>query len=165
MELVTNGRAATVTPKIVERTGAPPPPLAARPGFLARVPGTTLFRFDVKPGTDDVATHLTRRVAADPTDARVHVSRVNHHIARKEADLAFGALVDAFYALGARAGGLRARLLAGARDLIGPARAALLEAAVDTGLSPSSRMASCPGSILCRGITGATDIVAAVELR
>lgn len=151
--------------RIVERTGAPPPPVKPSAGFHAGVPGTTLFRFDVQPGTDDVATHLTRRVAADPTDARVHVSRVNHHIARREADLAFGALVDAFYALGPRASGLRARLLTGARDLIGPARASILEAAVDGGLTPSSRMASCRGSILCRGITGATDIVALVPQR
>ena len=67
---------------------------------------------------DSVAGQLARRVAGDPTDARLHVARVNHHIVEDEPDGIFAALVDVFFAFGDSGAGLRARLLDGARRQI-----------------------------------------------
>ncbi|MDO8363194.1 MAG: hypothetical protein Q7V88_09885 [Actinomycetota bacterium] len=123
------------------------------------VPGTSHIHFDPLPSDDDVADQLARRVAQDPTDARLHVARVNHHVVRDEPDRLFAALVDAFFAFGDTGVGLRTRLLNGARRQIGQERAALLEPAVTHGLKPSSSLPVVPGSMLSRGVTGVTNIV------
>jgi hypothetical protein len=123
------------------------------------VPGTGHIHFTALPSDDDLAGQLARRVAGDPTDARLHVARVNHHVVENEPDGIFAALVDAFFAFGASGVGLRARLLDGCRRQIGPDRAAQLAPAVATGLTPSSSLPFCPGSMLGRGVTGITDIV------
>ena len=123
------------------------------------VPGTGHIHFTALPSDDDVAGQLARRVAGDPTDARLHVARVNHHIVEDEPDGIFAALVDVFFAFGDSGAGLRARLLDGARRQIGAQRAALLQPAVAGGLRPKSSLPWCPGSMLSKGVTGSTDIV------
>ncbi|MEI7546665.1 MAG: hypothetical protein WCK21_01200 [Actinomycetota bacterium] len=123
------------------------------------IPGTSHLQFAALPSEDDVADQLARRVAQDPSDARLHVARVNHHVVHDEPDRVYAALVDAFFAFGPTGAGLRSRLLNGARRQIGPARAALLDPYVDTGLSPRSSLPLCPGSMLSNGITGETEIV------
>lgn len=122
------------------------------------VPGTGHIHIEALPSEDDVAVQLARRVMGDPTDARLHVARVNHHFLAEDPDQVFAALVDAFYAFGPDANGLRARLLNGVRRQIGSDRAQRLDAAVRTGLRPSDA-AWCPGSMLSSGVTGSTDIV------
>ena len=64
-----------------------------------------------------------------------------------------------FFAFGASGVGLRTRLLGGCRRQIGPDRVALLTPFVATGLTPSSSIPHCPGSMLSQGVTGITDIV------
>jgi len=123
------------------------------------IPGTGHIHFDALPSEDDVSDQLARRVAQDPTDARLHVARVNHHVLRDEPDGIYAALVDAFFAFGTSGSGLRSRLLGGARRQIGPQRAAILEPFVDTGLTARSSLPLCPGSMLSNGITGETEIV------
>jgi hypothetical protein len=122
------------------------------------VPGTGHIHVEMLPSDDDLAVQLARRVMGDPTDARLHVARVNHHFLADQPDEVFAALVDAFYAFGPGAGGLRGRLLNGVRRQIGAERARQLDAAVADGLRPSSP-AWCPGSMLSCGVTGSTDIV------
>ncbi|MEQ1700771.1 MAG: hypothetical protein ABMA25_11710, partial [Ilumatobacteraceae bacterium] len=43
------------------------------------VPGTGHIHIEALPSDDNVAVQLARRVMGDPTDARLHVARVNHH--------------------------------------------------------------------------------------
>lgn len=129
-----------------------------RSEFLA-VPGTGHLRVAMLPSDDSPATQLARRVAADPTDARLHVARVNHHVLADDANQVYAALVDAFLAFGTAGVGLRRRLLEGARRLVGVQRAAFLDKHVATGLSPSTPFPYCPGSVLSCGATGSTDLV------
>jgi hypothetical protein len=123
------------------------------------VPGTGHIHFTALPSDDDLAGQLARRVAGDPSDARLHVARVNHHVVENEPDAIYAALVDAFFAFGPSGVGLRTRLLDGCRRQIGSDRAAQLAPMVATGLSPSSSLPFCAGSMLSRGVTGSTDIV------
>jgi len=123
------------------------------------IPGTGHIHFTALPSEDDVADQLARRVAGDPTDARLHVARVNHHVLANDPDRIFAALVDAFFAFGPTGAGLRARLLNGVRRQIGAERAAFLDGAVSQGLTARSSLPWCPGSMLSNGVTGVTDIV------
>jgi len=123
------------------------------------IPGTGHIHFTALPSEDDVADQLARRVAGDPTDARLHVARVNHHVLANDPDRIFAALVDAFFAFGPTASGLRGRLLNGVRRQIGAERAAFLDGAVAKGLTARSSLPWCPGSMLSNGVTGVTEIV------
>ena len=123
------------------------------------IPGTGHIQFHALPSEDTLEDQLARRVAQDPTDARLHVSRVNHHVLADNGDELFAALVDAFFAFGESGKGLRERLLNGARRQIGAQRAAELEPYVATGLSPRTPLRQCAGSMLSNGVTGDTDIV------
>ncbi|MDO8391366.1 MAG: hypothetical protein Q7V57_12855 [Actinomycetota bacterium] len=123
------------------------------------IPGTGHIQFNALPSDDDVSAQMARRVAQDPTDARLHVARVNHHLLRDEPNGLYAALVDVFFAFGPTGAGLRSRLLGGARRQIGAERAALLDPYVDTGLTARSSLPFCPGSMLSNGITGETAIV------
>ncbi len=129
-----------------------------RAEYLA-IPGTGHIHFTALPSEDSVADQLARRVAQDPTDARLHVARVNHHVIAEDGDQIYAALVDAFFAFGASGKGLRERLLNGARRQIGAQRAALLEPFVATGLGVRTSLPLCAGSMLSNGVTGETDIV------
>lgn len=129
-----------------------------RAEFLA-VPGTGHLKVAMLPSDDGPATQLARRVAADPSDARLHVARVNHHVLAEEGDQVYAALVDAFLAFGPSGVGLRRRLLEGARRLVGVQRAAFLDRHVADGLTPSTPLPYCPGSVLSCGVTGSTDLV------
>ena len=79
--------ATTGSRDIVRRAGARPASTAAaserrelwRAEHLS-VPGTGHIHFTALPSDDDLAAQLARRVAADPSDARLHVARVNHHV-------------------------------------------------------------------------------------
>lgn len=123
------------------------------------IPGTGHIQFNALPSEDDLSDQLARRVAQDPTDARLHVARVNHHLLRDEPDGIYAALVDVFFAFGPTGTGLRTRLLSGARRQIGAERAAVLDPYVATGFSARSSLPFCPGSMLSNGATGATEIV------
>ncbi len=123
------------------------------------VPGTGRIHVEPLPSEDDVTHQLSRRVAQDPTDARLHVARINHHVVRLDSDGAFAALVDLYLAFGPSAAGLRSRLLNGAHQLIGPERTTALEARTATGLVVKDPMPVCTGSMLSAGVTGETDIV------
>lgn len=123
------------------------------------VPGTGRIRFDALPSDDGLADQLARRVAGDPTDARLHVARVNHHVLNEDPDGVYAALVDLFFAFGPTGVGLRTRLLNGARRIIGPQRTALLERHLATGFAPRTSLPLCPGSMLSNGVTGETELV------
>ena len=123
------------------------------------IPGTGHIHFAALPSEDDLADQLARRVAGDPLDARLHVSRINHHVLHDDRDRAYGAVVDVFLAFGREAYGLRSRLFNGVRRLIGSDRARMLEGFLDTGLRPDNSVSWCPGSMLSSGATGVTDIV------
>ena len=163
--------ATTGSRDIVRRAGARPASTAAaserrelwRAEHLS-VPGTGHIHFTALPSDDDLAAQLARRVAADPSDARLHVARVNHHVVDGTPDGTFAALVDVFFAFGASGRGLRSRLLEGARRQIGATRAALLQAAIDSGLRPKSSLPWAAGSMLSNGVTGSTDIVRPVAV-
>ena len=100
--------ATTGSRDIVRRAGARPASTAAaserrelwRAEHLS-VPGTGHIHFTALPSDDDLAAQLARRVAADPSDARLHVARVNHHVVDGTPDGTFAALVDVFFAFGA----------------------------------------------------------------
>ncbi len=123
------------------------------------IPGTGHIHFNALPSEDTLADQLARRVAQDPSDARLHVARVNHHVLADDAEQLFAALVDVFFAFGPTGTGLRERLLNGARRQIGPQRAAQLEPYLATGLSPRTAIHGCRGSMLSQGVTGETEIV------
>lgn len=123
------------------------------------IPGTGHIHFVALPSEDSIGDQLARRVAQDPSDARLHVARVNHHVIAEDADQTYAALVDVFFAFGESGQGLRERLLNGARRVIGPQRTALLEPFLATGMRPSTSLPLCPGSMLSCGVTGETDIV------
>ena len=162
---------ATGTRDIVRRPGGGAPTAGSvgnealrqwREEHLA-VPGTSRIHFMASPSDDEIGDQMSRRVAHAPTDARVHVARVNHHVLERDSDAVYAALVDLFLAFGEGGHGLRARLLDGGRQLIGAQRAGALDAAVATGLSPKVAVPQCSGSVLSRGVTGNTDIVRLVS--
>jgi hypothetical protein len=153
---------------IVRRIGGPAAPAAAAVGDTTlrawraehlAVPGTGRIRFEPLPSDDDVAHQMARRVAQDPDDARLHVARVNHHVLARDADGVYAALLDMYLAFGPSGAGLRARLLNGARQLIGPQRAAVLDRTTGTGLAYRTPTPPSSGSMLSHGVTGSTDIV------
>ena len=123
------------------------------------IPGTGHLHFHALPSDDSLGEQLARRVAQDPTDARLHVARVNHHVLADDAEQLFAALVDVFFAFGPTGKGLRERLLNGARRQLGPQRTAQLEPYLATGMSPRTVVHWCNGSMLSSGVTGETDIV------
>jgi hypothetical protein len=154
--------------EIVRRIGAAAAPAVTAAGEDAlqawrtehlAVPGTAHIHFQSLPSDDDVAHQMARRVAQDPDDARVHVARINHHVVHRDADGAYGALVDLYLSFGPSAAGLRARLLNGARQLVGQSRAAVLDRATATGLTPRTPIPPCPQSKLGTRVTGNTDVV------
>lgn len=127
------------------------------------IPGTGHIHFTALPSEDDLADQLARRVAGDPLDARLHVSRVNHHVLHDDRDRAYGAIVDVFLAFGSGAFGLRSRLFNGVRRMIGSDRARVLDGYLEKGLRLDSPVPWCPGSMLCSGATGETSIVRRIE--
>jgi hypothetical protein len=124
------------------------------------------------PLADRLDAYLTQRIArlssrrlARGTHVLLHshAQRVLLAIARDDADGAYGALIDLFLALGAAEQPYRIELLAAASALIGPERSAALQAHLVHGLQPSDPIPLSMRSMLSKGVTGTTALVALSE--
>lgn len=117
-------------------------------------------RFSAPRLVDDVDdARLDRLVAVGSVDVRVHLQRVNRDIARRDAEGAYGALVDLFIALGPSVAEVRNRALYWARDVLAPHHYDALSAHVEQGLSPATPMPATLRSVRSRGVTGSTSLV------
>lgn len=132
---------------------------SARPAGRATA-GTLAFEADRYVGDDDRDRRLARLVAAGDTDIRVHLERVNRRIEARDADGAYGALVDLFIATGPANSGIRSRATFWAADLLDDERLNALQDAVATGLEASDPMPLAVHSVLSHGVTGAVRLVA-----
>lgn len=67
---------------------------------------------------DSWATHLAHLSAREPGNLLNHVRRIYLHMARRQADALYGAMLDLYLVLGDKGGSLRGRLLRNARKLL-----------------------------------------------
>lgn len=126
--------------------------------MLPVVPGTGRVVADADLADAPRAIALAHAVARRPSDARVHVERVNHHLGADDAAGVYGALVDLFIAFDERAGALRRRMLLGSRHLLSGAQWSALEHAVDDGLHASDPLEPALWSVLSAGVCGAAIV-------
>lgn len=158
-----------VTSLVVRRIGASateePTVIGRRIEEAARIPGTARLRTERDLSDDGDADALARRVAKQPADTRVHVERVNRALADRDADAAYGALVDLFIALGDRGRGVRERMAGGVRFLIGEERYGALCRHLDDGLKPTDPLPPAINSVLSRGVCGTSRVVSVVGTR
>ncbi|MGY0196157.1 hypothetical protein ACWA7J_13930 [Leptothrix sp. BB-4] len=103
--------------------------------------------------------HLGAAIARDPLDLEAHVRRVQLACVAPLTDLAFGALVDLFLALGPRGRALRGRLLDQAEAWLAPEDAHFLRAYLDVGLNRGVALPSAPGSLFHPAIVGMAQMV------
>lgn len=67
---------------------------------------------------DKWATHLAHLSAREPGNLLNHVRRIYLHLARRQPDALYGAMLDLYLVLGEKGGNLRGRLLRKGRDLL-----------------------------------------------
>jgi len=154
----------TITTTVVSRVGTvdgsdEAGALGRRIEEAARIPGTARLRTERQNSDDSEADALARRVARDPADTRVHVERINMALADGDADVAYGALVDLFIALGSRGSGVRQRMAGGVRFLIGEERYQAVVAHLDEGLAANDPLPPAASSVLSTGVCGRREVV------
>lgn len=104
--------------------------------------------------------HLAARVARDGLDLEAHVRRVQLASRAPLTELAFGALLDLFLALGPRGRALRERLLDQAQGWLEADELHFLRAHLEPGLSRGQALPDAPGSLLHDAVAGAARMVA-----
>lgn len=145
---------------ITLENGAPPacPPITAELAFL--VDGARRWDLRADMLGDDCADALAQAVAATPKALEWHLRRIHYAHAQRRGDELYAALLDLFIVLGGRGRALRRRLLAGARDLLGPDESDALRRGVDEGqIPPESELPRTLRSRLCEGVQGMFELV------
>ncbi len=100
------------------------------------------------------ATHLAHRSAQEPRNLLHHVRRVYLHIALKEPNELYGALLDLYLALGDKGERLRLRLLAKAKSLLPQERTELFVQHQESGLQTQQSLPPTQHSVLGNFLTG-----------
>ncbi|ACB32929.1 hypothetical protein Lcho_0654 [Leptothrix cholodnii SP-6] len=104
--------------------------------------------------------HLSALVARDGHDLESHARRVLLAFRPPLTDLAFGALVDLFLALGERGRGLRRRLLETGEGWLEADEAHFLRMHLEPGLTRATALPAAPGSVFHNALVGVAQMVA-----
>jgi hypothetical protein len=96
--------------------------------------------------------HLSALLVRNPLDLRSHAQRAYLALDSEDPELAFGALVDLFIALGNKGRQLRSALLELSRSHLASEHYLYLEAHLDHGLNPNIALPAPQGSLLDRGL-------------
>jgi len=108
---------------------------------------------------EDPGIFLAHQIARDPEDLRAHVQRIYLHIAAKNAEEIYGALVDLFIVLGAKGSPLRHRMLAVSKKFLDREQYQTLVRKLDTGVHAADTIPPAPASMLTRGTRGTHFLV------
>lgn len=103
------------------------------------------------PADKQALAHLCARVAAEPNNLLSHAQRILLSLRLRDADHAFGALVDLFAATGPKALSLRKSLLRRCKGLISAEQSGHLESRLILGLTAMTAPA-CAKSVLSKGL-------------
>lgn len=132
-------------------------------GPAFRVPADTRLKLPESPDDKQVAEHLAHRVTRSPNDLRAHAQRLLLHVRRQDRDRTYGALLDIFLVLGAAGEAFRSRMLDTSAGVLGPKLTAIFKQHLEPGLDASAQVPISPHSRLCRGDTGASEVVTREE--
>jgi hypothetical protein len=103
--------------------------------------------------------HLSARVSRDAHDLESHARRVLLAFRPPLTDLAFGALLDLFLALGERGRSLRKRMLDMGEGWLEADEVHFLRMHLETGLTRATALPSAPGSVFHSALVGMAQMV------
>lgn len=129
----------------------------AEPVFF--VPEIRSLRLPEAAAGAETSRFLSQHAARNPADLRSQIQRIHLHLAHKDADRLYGALVDLFITLGDKGAALRRRMLGLCKPLLGPERHRALSDKLQQGLSFSDRIPFASESRLSKGILGSCRLV------
>ena len=104
--------------------------------------------------------HLSALVSRDSLDLEAHARRVLLALRPPLTDLAFGALLDLFLALGHRGRSLRKRMLELGEGWLEADEAHFLGQHLESGLTRATALPSAPGSVFHNALVGMSQMVA-----
>jgi len=107
----------------------------------------------------DWSSHLAYQVARQPGNLQNHTRRIRLHLARKDAEALYGALLDLYLVLGDKGGALRGRLLRQARGLLSRERHDLFLTHYKHGLQRSQPLPASRHCVLGNFFTGKRPLV------
>ncbi len=138
-----------------------PPPDLLEPAF--HLPQCRSLQIDTKKWGDKAADYLARDIARTPTNLLAQIQRVNIYLDRRDADGAYGALLDLFIALGDKGLLIRRRMLLRAKPLLSKERLQALALRLETGVADTDPMPQSGQSVLSKGLTGIRQLVVRVN--
>lgn len=108
---------------------------------------------------DQWATYLAHISAREPANLLNHVRRINLHLALKQSDPLYGAMLDLYLALGDKGGRLRHHLLQKARGLLSQERRDLFLTHSQQGLKSHQTLPASQYSVLGNFFSGEMSLV------
>ncbi len=105
------------------------------------------------------ATHLAHIAAREPGNLLNHARRVYLHLALKQPNALYGAMLDLYLTLGEKGGHLRQHLLQKASKLLSPEEHDLFLTHLQQGLQPHQPLPACQHSVLGIFFSGAKPLV------
>ena len=103
--------------------------------------------------------YLARAVARTPTNLIAQIQRVNVHLAQRDKEGVYGALLDLFIALGDKGVPVRRRMLRRAHPLLSEERFQALATHLEKGVSATDPMPPTSCSVLSKGLSGTRQLV------
>lgn len=118
------------------------------------LPGIKDLQLVPPKGDNDPGGFLAHQIARAPEDLRAHVQRIYLHIADRNVEEIYGALVDLFIVLGAKGVPLRHRMLGAAKKLLDREQYQALARKLDGGVHAADSIPPAPASMLTKGTRG-----------
>ena len=112
---------------------------------------------------DKATDFLARGVARSPVNLIAQIQRLNLYLAKRDAEGAYGALLDLFITLGEKGLLIRRRMLLRAKPLLTDEQFQALAMRLDTGVSASDPMPPSSSSVLSKGLTGIRQLVVRID--
>ncbi len=112
---------------------------------------------------EKAADFLARGVARRPVNLIAQIQRLNLYLAKRDAEGAYGALLDLFITLGEKGLLIRRRMLLRAKPLLTDEQFQALAMRLDTGVSASDPMPPSSSSVLSKGLTGIRELVVRID--
>ena len=140
--------------------GGTPPDFPIEPLFLT---AKGQLRLDARGWTDKAKAYFAHAVSKHPAALRAHVQRIELYAATSDPAI-LGALCDLFLVLGENGKPLRRRMLALARPILSTRDHHALHQQLEAGhCDPAFLHSRSASSVLCRGITGVTQLITKQE--
>jgi hypothetical protein len=121
------------------------------------------LHIDAEADGSEVQDYLAHLIARYPGDLRSHVQRINFHVARREPERTYGALLDLFIALGAKGESLRRRMLQTAHPILIEETFEIFSVNLERGISSTDVTPTTGSSVLTKGVQGTSQLVTRME--